>query len=142
MGKQTLGEKIAQLRREKQLTQAELAKMMGVTDKAVSKWERNLSCPDVSSIPRLAEILGLSPGELIEAKAAPVKRGKRPVPLAEISFILRSIALAMGAAVTVLSFFKELDMNSGFGLLGIGLFCLALSHMVQGRAGRDKQQHI
>ena len=39
MGKQTFGEKIAQLRREKQLTQAELAKMMGVTDKAVSKWE-------------------------------------------------------------------------------------------------------
>ena len=141
MEKQTLGETIAALRREKQMTQAELAEKMSVTDKAVSKWERNLSCPDVSSIPRLAEILGVSPGELIEAKAAPVKSVKK-VPSSLIPLILNALSLAMGAAVTVLSFFKELDMNSGFGLLGIGLFCLALSHMVQGRAGRDKQQHI
>ena len=40
MEKQTLGEMIATLRREKQLTQLELAEKMGVTDKAVSKWER------------------------------------------------------------------------------------------------------
>ena len=43
MEKQTLGGMIAALRREKQLTQAELAEKMGVTDKAVSKWERDLS---------------------------------------------------------------------------------------------------
>ena len=71
MEKQTLGDMIAALRREKQLTQAELAEKMGVTDKAVSKWERNLSCPDVSSIPRLAEILGVGVDELIQAKACP-----------------------------------------------------------------------
>ena len=129
MEKQTLGEMIAALRREKQLTQAELAEKMGVTDKAVSKWERNLSCPDVSSIPRLAEILGVSPGDLIEAKAAPVRESEKKFPGGQIYFILNAVALAMGAAVTVLSFLKELDTSSGFGLLGIGLFCLALSAM-------------
>lgn len=122
MEKQTLGDMIAALRREKQLTQAELAEKMGVTDKAVSKWERNLSCPDVSSIPRLAEILGVSPGDLIEAKAAPVRESEKKFPGGQIYFILNAVALAMGAAVTVLSFLKELDMSSGFGLLGIGLF--------------------
>ena len=102
MEKQTLGETIAALRRERQLTQAELAEKMGVTDKAVSKWERNLSCPDLSSIPRLAETLGVGVDELIQAKAVPArpreKAGASPLP----SLILTGIALAMGAAVTVL----------------------------------------
>ena len=133
MEKQTLGGMIAALRREKQLTQAELAEKMGVTDKAVSKWERDLSCPDVSSLPRLAEILGVSPGELIEAKAAPVRESEKKFPGGQIYFILNAVALAMGAAVTVLSFLKELDMSSGFGLLGIGLFCLALARLGEGR---------
>lgn len=128
MEKQTLGETIAALRREKQMTQAELAEKMSVTDKAVSKWERNLSCPDVSSIPRLAEILGVSPGELIEAKAAPV-RGEKKTPSLLSGLILNAIAMAMGVAVAVLALLKELDTNTGFGLLGIGLFCLALARL-------------
>ena len=56
----TMGSMIASLRKEKGLTQLELAQMMNVTDKAVSKWERDLSCPDIASLPKLAEILGRS----------------------------------------------------------------------------------
>ena len=37
------------LRKEKSMTQSELAERMNVTDKAVSKWERNISCPDINS---------------------------------------------------------------------------------------------
>ena len=58
MTKQTFGATISALRKEKGLTQLELARQMGVTDKAVSKWERNLSFPDVASLPKLAEVLG------------------------------------------------------------------------------------
>ena len=58
--KKTLGMMIAELRKEKGMTQLELAEKMGVTDKAVSKWERDLSCPDINSLPNLAEILGVS----------------------------------------------------------------------------------
>ena len=46
---------------------------MGVTDKAVSKWERDLSCPDVASLPKLAETLGVSVDELMRTKTG----GKR-----------------------------------------------------------------
>ena len=42
---------------------------MGVADKAVSKWERDLSCPDVNSIPKLAEIFGISVDDLMQVKA-------------------------------------------------------------------------
>lgn len=53
--KKTLGMMIASLRKEKGMTQLELAEKMGVTDKAVSKWERDLACPDINTIPKLAE---------------------------------------------------------------------------------------
>ena len=43
MSKKTLGMMIASLRKEKRMTQIELAEKMGVTDKAVSKWERDVS---------------------------------------------------------------------------------------------------
>ena len=58
MDKTSLGSTIAALRKERGMTQLELAGQLGVTDKAVSKWERGLSCPDLYTFPRLAEILG------------------------------------------------------------------------------------
>ena len=68
MKKQTLGMMISTLRKEKGMTQLELAEKMGVTDKAVSKWERDLSFPDISSIPKLAEIFEVSVDELMQVK--------------------------------------------------------------------------
>ena len=56
---------IAELRKQHGMTQLELAKKIGVTDKAVSKWERDLSCPDIHSIPKLVETLNVSVEELI-----------------------------------------------------------------------------
>ena len=65
MNKQTFGNMIATLRKEHGMTQLELAEKVGVTDKAVSKWERDLSYPDVNSIPKLAEIFNVSVDELM-----------------------------------------------------------------------------
>ena len=52
-----IGALLASLRREKGMTQRAVASLLGVSDKAVSKWERNLSRPDVDSLPLLAETL-------------------------------------------------------------------------------------
>lgn len=125
MEKKTLGIMIASLRKEQGLTQLELAEKMGVTDKAVSKWERDLSCPDVNTIPKLAEVFGISVDELMQVKAASLDSGKKDIsPM--IPMIMKAVALAMGVGVVVLSILKELDVNSGFGMLGIGLSCLAM----------------
>lgn len=84
MGEETMGVRIARLRRERGMTQADLANQMGVTDKAVSKWERDRSCPDLHSLPRLARALGvpveeLLPGEgLTKQTAAPAAGGLFP----------------------------------------------------------------
>lgn len=67
MTQETFGRWVARLRRERQMTQAELAARMHVTDKAVSKWERDAARPDISSLPRLADALGVSASELLAA---------------------------------------------------------------------------
>lgn len=59
-----LGNKIQMLRKNKNLTQQELAQKLSVSSQAVSKWERNLSAPDISMLPGLARFFGISMDEL------------------------------------------------------------------------------
>ena len=124
MKTKTLGTIIAELRKEQGMTQLDLANRMGVTDKAVSKWERDLSCPDVNSFPHLAEILHVSVNELMQIKTSPSPSQKRIHEIANMVF--RSIALAMGIAVVVLSILGALDAKTGITMLGLGLASLAL----------------
>ena len=130
MKKKTLGMMIASLRKENGMTQFELAEKMGVTDKAVSKWERDLSCPDVNTIPKLAEVFGISVDELMQIKAESQDEAKKDVT-SIINMIMKAIALAMGVGVVVLSILKKLDINSGMGMLGIGLACLAITSLAK-----------
>ena len=120
MQKQTFGEMISSLRKEKGMTQLELAEKMGVTDKAVSKWERNLSFPDVSSLPRLAEIFGLSVDELLQYKTPePKEKGEGFHSI--FMQVCQALTAAMGVALIVLSVLKKIDVYDGFVLIGIGL---------------------
>ena len=64
----TIGKRIASLQREKELNQDELAEMLNISPQAVSKWENNQTCPDISLLPRLAEILGVTVDELLTGK--------------------------------------------------------------------------
>ncbi len=66
-----IGQFIAQLRKERKLTQKELAAQLHITDKAVSKWERGLSCPDITLLTSLADILGVTTGELLNGQRSP-----------------------------------------------------------------------
>lgn len=128
MTTQTMGDLIAALRREKGMTQKELADKMNVTDKAVSKWERNLSCPDVNSIPRLAEALGVGVEELMTAKPVPQEEKKEEDI---VDLILRVVPFALGIAVTVLGILDEAD--PGTSLTGIGLLCVGIYQIRQSR---------
>lgn len=118
--KQTMGEKIAEFRKAKNMTQKELAERMNVTDKAVSKWERNLTCPDVHSLPRLAEVLESSMDELLQVSREKLEWEKI------LGLVLKAVPLAMGVAVVVTSVLGTLEFESVVNMLGIGLICLAL----------------
>ena len=64
-----VGRKIAQRRKEKNMTQMELADLMGVSFQAVSNWERGNSMPDIAKLPELSEWLGISIDELLTDEA-------------------------------------------------------------------------
>lgn len=68
MDENKIGQFIAKLRKEKNMTQKDLAEQLHITDKAVSKWERGLSCPDISLLSPLAETLGVTTGELLNGQ--------------------------------------------------------------------------
>ena len=124
MSNKTIGEIISYLRKEKGMTQSDLAEKMNVTDKAVSKWERNLSCPDVNTIPKLAEILGISVEELLNAQKKEVSNNNKMNEILNIALI--GIGIAMGICVVVTSILKQIDINSAFTMLGIGLSSLGI----------------
>ena len=67
----TLGKRIATLRKEKGIKQEELAQMLDISAQAVSKWENDLTCPDINALPKLAQILGVTVDELLSGKKEP-----------------------------------------------------------------------
>ncbi|QJW48426.1 helix-turn-helix domain-containing protein [bacterium BFN5] len=60
-----IGKLIYQLRKEKDMTQKQLADLMNISDKTISKWERGLGCPDISLLPELSQILGVNIEEIL-----------------------------------------------------------------------------
>ena len=124
MTNKSMGDIICALRKEKGMTQKDLADMLNITDKAVSKWERNIAFPDTATIPKIAEIFGVSVEELMNAKSIPGNRRKGATYL--LNIILKAVPTAMGIAVVVSSLLDELDMKSGFTMLGIGLACVGI----------------
>ena len=130
MMNRSMGEVISSLRKEQNLTQKELAAKLNLTDKAVSKWERDVACPDTQTLPKLAEILGISVEELLNAKAVPAS-GHRGAGYF-FPLVLKAVPVAMGVAVTVTALLGELKTSHGFAMLGIGLACAGIYLLQKG----------
>ena len=82
--KETLGQKIARLRKEKNYTQEDLAKKFNVSTQAVSKWENDLSAPDISILKDLAKTLGVTIDYLLSNETEEVvnilpKENRKPI---------------------------------------------------------------
>lgn len=123
MEKQTLGQKIAELRKAKNMTQLELATQLNITDKAVSKWERDLSCPDINSFPKLAEILGVSVDELLQANVSGKEKDENKYT---VDMVLKAVPLALSIGVTVLAAIDQIHWDDAVSLLGLAVLALAV----------------
>ena len=126
----TMGTIISEARKARGMTQAELAEAMNVTDKAVSKWERDISCPDVACLPKLGETLGVGVEELLSGRNAPGKKSDL------FERVCVSVGLAMGVAVAILPMLSRLDMTLApvktedlLGMMGVGILALALHQL-------------
>ena len=69
----TIGQNIAYFRKQKNMTQEELAEKMSVTAQAISKWECDTSYPDITVLQTLSKTLGVSVTELLEGIQAPAE---------------------------------------------------------------------
>ena len=68
MEQEKIGKFILQLRKEKNMTQKELAEKLGVTDRAISKWENGRGMPELSLMKALCDELGISVNELLSGE--------------------------------------------------------------------------
>ena len=68
MDNKKIGKLIAELRKQKGLTQQELGDMLGIGFRSVSKWERGITLPDITIINEVSKILGISSDELLSGK--------------------------------------------------------------------------
>lgn len=141
MNDKKMGDLIAELRKQKNMTQKDLANLLNVTDKAVSKWERGISCPDIAAIPLLAQTLGITSEELLniqkeEVPAAPKEPLKKIKKLIPLLFI--AVSLAMGIATLVNSILGETDSHTAVTTLSIGLTCISLVLLINLRNSQEK----
>lgn len=104
MDPRKIGHLIQTRRKEKRLTQTELAELLGVTDKAVSRWETGEGFPEITMLPKLSIILGISVDELLTGEA---KINTYVEPKGNKSFIsmmtgISSLVMLVGSIISVL----------------------------------------
>lgn len=112
--KARFGAFLARLRKEKGLTQRELADRLYVSDKAVSKWERGLSLPDVSLLIPLADCLEVSVTELLRGE--PTQR--EALPVAEVEALV-NVSLCLTGAERQRAHQRRRRWRRAFGLCAL-----------------------
>ena len=129
MNASSIGEKISELRKERGYTQQELADKIGVTNKAVSKWERGVNFPDMGIIDDLAEALGTTASELMEGSDENIGRHKYMLTIPLISeVIFVSMFFLIGTTTgecsdTIRMILFILQMTASIGLMAGMLTC-------------------
>ena len=124
----SIGSLISSKRKEKNMTQNDLALKLNVTDKAVSKWERDICFPDVALLPEIAEILDLNLGDLI--------LGRKKTRSNLFDLVLTAVSFAMGTAVFILSVLERLGFSNDsiqsidlLGMCGLGIILISFKSL-------------
>jgi len=132
-----MGELISSQRKKKNLTQVQLAEKLGVTDKAVSKWERNLSYPDTTTLIKLGEIFNISVSELVRLKVGNPISADSGMMLSLFDIILGVAIIDLGFCSTFLCGFKAIDTNTGVVMLGLAMLCVGVLFVKRGIMPKD-----
>lgn len=132
MEKKTIGSFIAVLRKANGMTQKELAEMLNVSDKTVSRWERDESAPDLTLIPVIAEIFGVTSDELLRGERMPersymekpneAKKEKQLQRISESSKTKFSVRSIISIGISITGIIAAMIANFGFTRGAIGFF--------------------
>lgn len=124
MDAKKVGEHIAALRKEKGLTQLELAGQIHVTDKAVSRWERGVGLPDIQTIEPLAAALAVDVLEIMRGEALPPAQENITAVDDALAFVKESEKLRRREG-------RLLLWGLGFGIVGLAFFLAALAMVMR-----------
>lgn len=141
MDAKVFGQFIAGIRKEKHMTQADLAQIIGVTDKAVSRWERGLGFPDISTLEPLAAALGVSVLELMRSQKEEMKKEDQTLAEGEVTEIMLNAAkiakenqrqdrISLWLGGSVLAIVTVLVKGSGHGSVGGGIIVGAFAALL------------
>ncbi len=121
----TLGEKLTEKRKAKGLTQDSVAETLGVTPQAVSKWENNVSCPDITLLPEIASLYETSVDELLSHEVTPVASvvpEEKRKPLEELVLQVRindgGDKVKVNLPVPLVKIFLDAGMSPGVSIGG------------------------
>ena len=152
MEKKSMGAFIAVLRKANGLTQKQLAEKLYVSDKAVSRWERDESMPELSLIPVMADLFGVTADELLRGERAP--QGGQPEGSAvQVRYIVENtltkykVRSCISGAIALVGLAAAMALNIGFlrayagfftgcGFLIVSCLCQVV-FLIQGRAAVD-----
>jgi len=147
----TIGEKLLNLRKEKHLSQEEVAEKLGVTRQTISKWETDMSTPDFDKISPLCELYGITADELLTGK----KREKEEIRDEENTLVdkkKRGTGIALGVLfyflsviwimITIPVFNMNPIISTGIFLLfcGIGTYIIIYTNMAYGTKDKKKEE--
>ena len=133
MNQEAIGGFIATCRKDKELTQMQLAEKLNITNRAVSKWETGKSVPDSSIMLDLCEILGITVNELLSGERITMedyqkeaernlidlqtKKGRAQKSLLRLELIWLAIALLLTPAHLAINYYFPENNGTGIGLL-------------------------
>ncbi len=119
MNPKQVGEFIQSLRKQKKLTQNELSEIIGVTDKAVSRWETGEGFPEITILPKLAQVLGVSVDEILNGGYAKVqvKDQKKHITRFKLYALISVLIVICGYLIGLLV--TNLTYNIWYGLIPI-----------------------
>jgi len=115
----TLGKRISYLRRHQALTQEALAEHLNITAQSVSKWENDQSCPDIMTLPRLAELLGVTTDVLLIGAPSPHAPQARAAKKPEELVVCIQIASDDGTVYRCNLPFKAFLIGAQFSMISI-----------------------
>lgn len=141
MEQKTIGSFIAVLRKANGMTQKELAEKLNVSDKAVSRWERSESAPDLMLIPVIAEIFGITADELLRGErtspkhteqAQTAKSDKQLINLLNANITKLKIRSIISGGIAVIGLIAAIICNSAFLRSSLGFFVSCIFYVIAG----------
>lgn len=129
-----IGNFISKKRKEKNITKNKLAEMLGITDRAVSKWENGICIPNASNIPKLCEILDITINDLFSGEVVNMKdyNKKAEENLLEITQVEEKLNKKTMSSLTFIILIFVLSCVIENNITRIVLFILAFAILIIG----------